>query len=185
MFGASPWDMVMGLLMEPRPLLLPLLFPLEALKGVPSGPGPLRPSEPTQCRQVLKLLWLLWPLGVASIPTSGRVGTNKPLPQPFLTCQPFPCSSSPASLFYQGPSSSLPLSSVFPSLPPGSRPAFFQLLKKNGLSLTLLRPRSDLSLYMQNTKSYEDLKAELGNSGDWGQITAVSTGPGLISVGAR
>lgn len=29
---------------------------------------------------------------------------------------------------------------------------------------------------MQNSKSYEDLKAELGNSGDWGQITAVSMG---------
>ena len=29
---------------------------------------------------------------------------------------------------------------------------------------------------MQNSKSYEDLKAELGNSGDWSQITAVSTG---------
>lgn len=29
---------------------------------------------------------------------------------------------------------------------------------------------------MQNTKSYEDLKAELGNSGDWGEITVVSTG---------
>lgn len=31
-------------------------------------------------------------------------------------------------------------------------------------------------LYMQDSKSYEDLKAELGNSGDWSQITAVSTG---------
>lgn len=29
---------------------------------------------------------------------------------------------------------------------------------------------------MQNSKSYEDLKAELGNSGDWSQITAVSMG---------
>lgn len=27
---------------------------------------------------------------------------------------------------------------------------------------------------MQNAKSYEDLKAELGNPQDWGQITAVS-----------
>lgn len=29
---------------------------------------------------------------------------------------------------------------------------------------------------MQNAKSYEDLKAELGNSRDWGWITAVSMG---------
>lgn len=29
---------------------------------------------------------------------------------------------------------------------------------------------------MQNAKSYEDLKAELGNSGDWGWITSVSMG---------
>lgn len=35
---------------------------------------------------------------------------------------------------------------------------------------------------MQNAKSYEALKAELGNSGNWGQITAVSTGQLAVAI---
>lgn len=37
-------------------------------------------------------------------------------------------------------------------------------------------------LCLQNAKSYEDLKAELGNSGDWSQIADVSLGVAWLAL---
>lgn len=55
-------------------------------------------------------------------------------------------SSSPHLLF-QGPLQPPP-SSLFPFSAPGCRPAFFQLLKENGLLSPLLRARPNLLLYL-------------------------------------
>lgn len=69
--------------------------------------------------------------------------------------------------------------SELPPAPLSSQISLLPTLKEDSHLLPLLIP---CLLYLQNVKSYDDLKAELGNSGDWGQIADVSMGVAWLAL---